>query len=206
MIFLDNFGPELKDKFIATCSFSGAVTSRLQRRGRGPCRESPMEWYPGWGSKNRYLKGFAPMPPAPLVWKYGYEVAKWRVVSENCGCQVAKWRCVSEPKASQRRPEARPGGSGVSEIAPRRLPGGSKIAPCRLQRLKIAGGQKRCKMIGLQRGVLSLRTSEFWRPVLGDLEAKNLDSLEDYTLVATSSRLNSLVAPQGGRRIAYFLM
>ena len=36
----------------------------------------------------------------------------------------------------------------------------------------------------LQRGVLSLRTSEFWRPVLGDLEAKNLDSLEDYSLVA----------------------
>ena len=25
----------------------------------------------------------------------------------------------------------------------------------------------------LQRGVLSLRTSEFWRPVLGDLEAKD---------------------------------
>ena len=36
----------------------------------------------------------------------------------------------------------------------------------------------------IQRGVLSLRTSEFWRPVPGDLEAKNLDSLEDYTLVA----------------------
>ena len=36
----------------------------------------------------------------------------------------------------------------------------------------------------LQRGVPSLRTSEFWRPDLGDLEAKNLDSLEDYNLVA----------------------
>merc|ERR1712023_500176 len=36
----------------------------------------------------------------------------------------------------------------------------------------------------LQRGVPSLRTSEFWRPDLGDLEAKNLDSLEDYALVA----------------------
>ena len=36
----------------------------------------------------------------------------------------------------------------------------------------------------LQRGVLSFRTSEFWRPVLGDLEAKNLHSLEDYSLVA----------------------
>ena len=36
----------------------------------------------------------------------------------------------------------------------------------------------------LQRGVLSLRTSDFWRPDLGDLEAKNLDSLEDYSLVA----------------------
>ena len=56
----------------------------------------------------------------------------------------------------RRRPEARPGGSRGS---------------------KIARG-------GLQRGVLSLRTSEFWRPVLGDLEAKNLDSLEDYNLVA----------------------
>ena len=36
----------------------------------------------------------------------------------------------------------------------------------------------------LQRGVPSLRTSEFWRQVLGDVEAKNLDSLEDYNLVA----------------------
>ena len=36
----------------------------------------------------------------------------------------------------------------------------------------------------LQRGVLSLRTSEFWRPDLRDLEAKNLDGLEDYTQVA----------------------
>ena len=45
-----------------------------------------------------YLKGFAPMPPAPLVWKCGCEVAKWRGVSENCGCQVAKWRCVSEKR------------------------------------------------------------------------------------------------------------
>ena len=50
-------------------------------------------------------------------------------------------------------------------------------------------------------GVLSLRTSEFWRPVLGDLEAKNLDSLEDDSLVAKSRALNSLVAPQGGRWI-----
>ena len=55
----------------------------------------------------------------------------------------------------------------------------------------------------LQRGVLSLRTSEFWRPDLGDLEAKNSDSLEDYTLVAKTSPLNSLVAPQGGRRIIF---
>ena len=53
----------------------------------------------------------------------------------------------------------------------------------------------------LQRGVPSLRTSEFWRPDLGDLEAKNLDSLEDYSLVAKNRALNSLVAPQGGRRI-----
>ena len=28
------------------------------------------------------------------------EVAKWRVVSENCGCQVAKWRCVSETRGA----------------------------------------------------------------------------------------------------------
>ena len=41
------------------------------------------------------------------------------------------------------------------------------------------------------------------RPDLGDLEAKNLDSLEDYSLVAKSRALNSLVAPQGGRRILY---
>ena len=79
-----------------------------------------------YGDDDDYLKGFAPMPPAPLVWKYGYEVAKWRVVSENCGCQVAKWRCVSETGGSRRRPEARPGGSGGSKIA-RRL-GGPKSA------------------------------------------------------------------------------
>ena len=36
---------------------------------------------------------------------------------------------------------------------------------------------------------------------LGDLEAENLDSLEDNSLVAQSHFLNSLVAPQGGRRI-----
>ena len=49
----------------------------------------------------------------------------------------------------------------------------------------------------LQRGVLSLRTSEFWRPDLGDLEAKNLDTLEDYRLVAKTPCLNSLVTPKG---------
>ena len=36
----------------------------------------------------------------------------------------------------------------------------------------------------LQRGVLSFGTSEFWSPDLGDLEAKNLDSWEDYSMVA----------------------
>ena len=50
-------------------------------------------------------------------------------------------------------------------------------------------------------GVLSLRTSDVWRPDFGDLESKNLDSLEDYSLVAESRALDSLVAPQGGRRI-----
>ena len=50
----------------------------------------------------------------------------------------------------------------------------------------------------LQRRVPSFRTSEFWRPVLSDLEAKNLDSLEEYSLVAKGCSRNSLVAPQGG--------
>ena len=56
-----------------------------------------------------YLKGFAPMPPAPLVWKCGCEVAKWRGVSENCGCQVAKWRWPPEASRGHRRPGGPPG-------------------------------------------------------------------------------------------------
>ena len=73
-------------------------------------------------------------------------------------------------------------GESATQGAPggaRRRPGGfggSKIAP-RLQRPKKSGGD-------YGGGVLSLKTSEFWRPDLGDLEAKNLDSLEDNTLVA----------------------
>ena len=59
-----------------------------------------------------YLKGFAPMPPAPLVWKCGCEVAKWRGVSENCGCQVAKWRWPPEASRGHRRPGGPPGGPG----------------------------------------------------------------------------------------------
>ena len=47
----------------------------------------------------------------------------------------------------------------------------------------------------LQRGVPRLRTSEFWIPDLGDLEAMDLDTLEYYNLVAKSLPLNSLVAP-----------
>ena len=49
----------------------------------------------------------------------------------------------------------------------------------------------------LQRGVPRLRTSEFWIPDLGDLEAMDLDTLEYYRLVAKSPPLNSLVAPKG---------
>ena len=143
--------------------------------------------------ENTYLKGFAPMPPAPLVWKCGCEVAKWRGVSEYCGCEVAKWRClivyrrVGHPGGSWRRP-------GGSKITPRRLLGGfgsSKIAPWRLPMPNMAqhrgfpwgglGGPEikvgNEALFGpggrLQRGVLSLRISEFWRPVLGDLEAKD---------------------------------
>merc|ERR1712185_9535 len=56
-----------------------------------------------------YLKGFAPMPPAPLVWKCGCEVAKLRGVSENFGCQVAKWRWPPEASQGHRRPGGPPG-------------------------------------------------------------------------------------------------
>ena len=46
-------------------------------------------------------------------------------------------------------------------------------------------------------GVSRLRTSGFRTPVLGDLEAMDLDTLEYYNLVAKSPLLNSLVAPKG---------
>ena len=75
----------------------------------------------------------------------------------------------------------------------RRLPGGTagqeapQEAPEEAVRYYPPGVQTRW-FLGpggrLQRGVLRLRTSEFWKPVPGDLEAKNLDSLEDYSLVA----------------------
>ena len=41
---------------------------------------------------NVYLKGFAPMPPAPLVWKCGCEVAKWRSGEVYRRIAVVKWR------------------------------------------------------------------------------------------------------------------
>ena len=56
----------------------------------------------------------------------------------------------------------------------------------------------------LQRGVPRLRTSEFLIPDLGDLEAMDLDTLEYHNLVAKNLSFNSLVAPQGGRRIPNF--
>ena len=159
------------------------------------------------------------MPPAHLIWKCVCEVAKWRGVSENCGCQVAKWRCVSESRPPRRLPEAGPGGAQeapeLKKSLPKRAPGGPKIAKNHACSSVRGGAQKlTCyppvRVTGcffgprgggrLQREV-SLRTSEFWRPDLGDLEAKNLDSLEDYSLVAKNRALNSLVAPQGGRRI-----
>ena len=65
------------------------------------------------------------MPPAPLVWKCGCEVAKWRGVSENCGCQVAKWRCVSENRLPRRLPEAGPGGAQEAPEVQKSLPRGS---------------------------------------------------------------------------------
>ena len=59
-----------------------------------------------------YLKGSAPMPPAPLVWKCACEVAKWQGVSENCGCQAAKWRWPPEASRGPHRPGGSPGGPG----------------------------------------------------------------------------------------------
>ena len=66
------------------------------------------------------------MPPAPWV---GNAVAKWRGVSENCGCQVAKWRCVSENRPPRRLPEAGPGGAQEAPEIQKSLPWGSREAP-----------------------------------------------------------------------------
>ena len=60
-------------------------------------------------------------------------------------------------------------------------------APRRLRRFKTRsleapGRLRRLKNRSLE--VLSPRTSKFWRPDLGYLETKNLDSLENYSLVA----------------------
>ena len=49
----------------------------------------------------------------------------------------------------------------------------------------------------LQRGVLSLRTSEFWIPDLGDLKAMDLDTLEDNSLVATNPAPQQPGGPEG---------
>ena len=55
----------------------------------------------------KYLKGFAPMPPAPLVWKCGCEVAKYRRIA------VVKWRSgdglrrLPGGTAGQEAPEAK---------------------------------------------------------------------------------------------------
>ena len=95
-----------------------------------------------------YLKGFAPMLPAPLVWKYGYEVAR------------------GHPGGSRRRPEALWSFRRFKNRSPApEAPRGSKI---------------------------SLRTSELWRPDLGDLKVKSLNRLEDYSLVAKSRALGTL--------------
>ena len=122
------------------------------------------------------------MPPAPLVWKCGCEAAKWRGVSEKLrkpSGEVAM--CIGESAA-----QGAPGGAQESPEAPGRLRSSSE-APRELRMLKNSGrppwgpgGSPR----RLQRGVLSFRTLEFWRPDLGDLEAQNLDSLDDDSLVA----------------------
>ena len=163
------------------------------------------------------------MPPAPLVWKRGCEVAKWRSGEVYRKIAVAKWRSgdvyrrVGHPGEL---PEA-PGGAQTPELQtspplgarglPRMaqniafsriwgLPGGGQKfklppPPGRVTRYFLGPGERLQK--GSYKRELSLRTSEFWRPDLGDLEAKNLDSLVDYSLVAKSRCLNSLVAHKG---------
>ena len=125
-------------------------------------------------------------------------MAKWRSGEVYRRIAVAKWRSgdvVPENRLPRRLPEAGPGGA---QEAPDGGGAGGARPGSGVQTSRFLGPGGR-----LQRGVLSLRTSEFWRPDLGDLEAKNLDSLEDYSgsLVAKNRGLNSLVAPQGGWRI-----
>ena len=133
-----------------------------------------------------------------------------RLPGGSGGSKIAPWRSGGSKNRSPRPPEA-PGEPQKGQKWPKMqhfqwfwgLPWGGPGPP---QPVRLhPPGPVTSRFLGpggrLQRGVLSLRTSEFWRPDLGDLEAKNLDSLEDYTLVAKNRALNSLVAPQGGRRI-----